>query len=91
MKGVGCPRCGGTKQLDNKEFIKKAVLRHGKKYDYSLVNYKNSKSKVIIICHQHGKFLQTPDNHLQGKGCDRCGGSYQLDTITFIQRAMYNS
>ena len=35
------------------EFIKKAKAVHGDKYDYSLVEYKNSITKVKIICPIH--------------------------------------
>lgn len=54
-------------------FIKKAKEIHGDKYDYSLVDYKNAKTKVEIICPLHGKFEQIPYNHLSGKGCKECG------------------
>lgn len=27
---------------------------------------------MIIICPEHGEFLQTPNNHLRGKGCPKC-------------------
>ena len=63
----------------NKIFIDKAKLKQGDKYDYSLVNYVNNKTKVKIICHktdkfgrQHGEFWQTPKDHLHGQGCPRC-------------------
>ena len=42
-------------------------------YDYSLVRYVNNHTKVKIICPIHGVFEQTPDSHLQGAGCPRCG------------------
>lgn len=32
------------------EFIRKAKLVHGDKYDYSLVDYTNNHTKVKIIC-----------------------------------------
>ena len=47
-------------------FIQKAREVHGNKYDYSKVQYKNIKSKVIIICSEHGNFEQSPDAHLRG-------------------------
>ena len=53
-------------------FINKANLKHNFKYDYSKSIYKNAKTKVIISCKEHGDFLQTPDNHLQGQGCQHC-------------------
>lgn len=54
-------------------FIKRAREIHGDKYDYSKVEYKNSKEKVCIICPVHGEFWQTPSNHLASKGCRQCG------------------
>lgn len=62
-----------TKKLTTKEFIKKANKVHKNKYNYSKVVYVNSKSKVIIICPEHGKFCQTPDCHTNNKqGCPKC-------------------
>lgn len=55
-----------------KYFIYLARQIHGDKYDYSKVKYVNNKSKVIIICKQHGEFKQSPNNHLQGDGCPEC-------------------
>lgn len=42
----GCVYCGGKLKLTNKEIIKKFHEHHGNKYDYSLVNYKNLKTKI---------------------------------------------
>ena len=55
------------------EFIEKARKVHGDKYDYSKVQYINSKQKVCIICPRHGEFWQVPNNHLTGYGCSKCG------------------
>jgi hypothetical protein len=62
------------KRLETEEFISKATLVHGKKYDYSKSVYKNAKTKIIIICPTHGQFAQTPDNHLRKRGCPKCVG-----------------
>lgn len=35
--------------------------------------YKDSRTKVVIICPIHGEFEQEPNSHLQGKGCNKCG------------------
>jgi len=51
---------------------------HGNKYDYSRVDYKNTMSKVKIICPEHGEFEQRPYAHLVGNGCPKC--AYQLNT-----------
>lgn len=54
-------------------FIYKAEDVHGKKYDYSKVNYIKATKEVIIICPIHGEFTQTPQRHLRGCGCQKCG------------------
>ena len=77
LRGSGCPTCGkktiGLKQRSNtQEFIKKAVEKHGNKYDYSKVEYINNTSKIIIICKDHGEYTQQPNNHLMGKKCKLC-------------------
>lgn len=60
-------------------FIERAVVVHGNKYDYSLVEYVNSKTKVKIICPNHGVFEQVPVRHLQGSGCFHCGNFIRLE------------
>ena len=44
--------------LTTEEFIQKARLVHGDLYDYSKVEYINSKTKVNLICNEHGNFNQ---------------------------------
>ena len=89
-----CKRCGrripkGQNVCDNcnRTFIDKAKKIHGDKYDYSKVKYSNSKHKITIVCFEHGEFKQTPNNHLQGKGCSKCGGTKKLTTEEFIEKA----
>jgi len=59
-------------KLTTDEFISKAKEKHSNKYDYSLVDYINSTTKVKIICPEHGVFEQTPNYHLRGYGCIKC-------------------
>jgi hypothetical protein len=73
--------------IGNSEFIARAKLIHGDKYDYSLVNYINIRSKIKIICKLHGEFEQLPCNHLRGSGCPECSNNMQLNTISFIDKA----
>ena len=54
------------------DFIKKAIIVHGYKYDYSKVEYINNKTKVTIICPIHGDFMQKAERHLEGQGCSKC-------------------
>jgi len=78
LRGEGCPLCGNDKtRLKNREsldsFIRRAKLKHGDNYDYSLVEYKNNKTKVLINCPKHGVFEQLPYSHLIGSDCTKCG------------------
>lgn len=74
----GCYGCwvddrGNLRRDSQDDFISKAIEKHGDKYDYSFVEYKESQSKVRIICLKHNiGFLQRPNRHLQGDGCPRC-------------------
>ena len=86
----GCPLCGNKqksmKKIKTREwFIDKANIKHHHKYDYSLVEYINSQTKVKIICPEHGEFLQTPNSHINHKsGCPSCGGVKKKTTGEFI-------
>lgn len=62
--------------LSKQQFIDKANLVHDSFYDYSLVEYKNSRTKVTIICPKHGNFEQTARGHLSGKRCIKCSKQY---------------
>ena len=68
---------------NSSQFITKAKLVHGDKYDYSKVNYTNSKTKVCIICPEHGEFWQIATEHLQGCNCPKCANkiSYSENDI----------
>ena len=92
LSGQGCKKCGGNNQLTKEEFIEKARKIHGDKYDYSNVNYINMRTKVIITCPKHGNFKQTPNKHINGRGCRDCqyekiAELHRLDTKEFIKRA----
>lgn len=60
------------KKLTTEEFIEKSKLIHDYKYDYSLSNYLSGNVKVLIICKEHGEFLQRASAHLDGQGCMEC-------------------
>jgi hypothetical protein len=95
MHKHGCTLCGKEKvikliRLDKDEFIAKAKLIHGDKYDYSKVLYRKTTEKVEIVCKTHGSFWQTPANHFHKilkQGCPKCAGNVQLSTDEFIKRA----
>lgn len=81
----GCPACSGCIKKTNSQFIDEAKLVHGDKYDYSKVEYKNNRTKVCIICPNHGEFWQIPYDHLRGIGCQRCWFDRHAKEQTFTK------
>jgi len=75
------------KKLTTEIFIKKAKLIHGDRYDYSLVNFVNHRTKVRIICKEHGEFSQIPNSHLYGANCPDCSGVKKYTNETFIKKS----
>jgi hypothetical protein len=71
------PTCGSLEFVMRKktidQFVRASKEKHGDFYDYSLADYVNSRTKVTIVCPMHGKFTQTPNTHLRGRGCPKCG------------------
>lgn len=60
------------KKLTTEQFILKARLVHGEKYDYSNSCYTSAVSKIEIICPIHGQFKQKASHHTEGHGCKSC-------------------
>lgn len=57
---------------------------HDDLYDYSLVEYKNTNTKVKIICKIHGTFEQIPKYHIKRNGCPNCKS---LSKEEFIEKS----
>ena len=97
LNGQDCPKCGIKKMtqsqsLTTDEFIKRSIEIHGNRYGYEKAKYINNQTKVIITCFTHGEFLQTPANHMLGRGCPKCkidmlASISRFDTEIFIQKA----
>ncbi len=67
-------------------FVSIAKKAHNNLYNYSKVEYKKSLVGVTIICSKHGEFKQSPQVHLSGGGCIKCGhedkiGSWYMNPI----------
>lgn len=99
LSGKGCKKCGIIKVSNSQRsssssvFIEKAIGVHGKKYDYTKVDYSTCKNKIIITCPIHGDFEQQPSNHLSGFGCEKCGkekvaNTLSMGKIVFIERVV---
>ena len=61
------------RKLTTQQVIEQFKRAHGDLYDYSLVEYKNNRKKVSILCKEHGIFKQLPADHKSGVGCIQCG------------------
>ena len=80
------------RKLTTEEFIKRSKKKHGNKYDYSLVEFKNIYKKVKIICPIHGIFEQIPNSHMKYE-CFECEKlkTRISNTEDFIKKAKKNS
>lgn len=89
VRGAGCSICNKIDKriLPKSEFIKRSKKIHGSVYDYSTVHYTNTKTKVSIICPEHGVFEQTPEKHMAGHGCPKCCLNCRDDKESFVKKA----
>lgn len=88
--GGDCPKCAHAALWENRKpvyansFEERARKVHGGKYDYSKVVYKSARTPILIICPEHGEFYQTPEKHLSGCGCQRCGKQFSYSENEFV-------
>ena len=66
--------------------IEKFNKKHNNKYNYSLVEYINNRTKIKIIYPIHGIFEQIPENHKK-QGCPKCARNKILSKEQFIERS----
>jgi len=95
-KGRGCSECGKIKSIKTrshtlKYFIEMSNKKHNNKCDYSLIkSYKNNRTKVQIICKEHGVFSQLVEHHLNGlTGCIKCQIKKRIKTCLEIYGEEY--
>lgn len=89
LAGHGCQQCGYVAQAAKKlwtkeEFVHKARMVHGDKYDYEAANYQGWDQKLGIHCHAHGLFYQRPNDHTQGSGCPRCAKRWSPSATAWL-------
>ena len=97
-KKYGCPDCGVKRRIENsknKNWLQDCIVVHGDRYDYSNVFYINSKTKVEIICKEHGSFLMTPNAHIiQKQNCPKCYRVFNTDDFinksTNVHNGLYD-
>ena len=74
----GCPNCNKKRlskriKMSYKDQLKEFKKIHDDKYTYIKSSYVDNKTKMKIICPEHGEFKQSPDCHKRGQGCPKCG------------------
>lgn len=76
------PAKRGRRPMSTDEFVRRARLIHGDRYDYGQVEYIRNDRKVCIICPIHGPFQQMPFKHLSGSGCSHpeCANAKRVAT-----------
>ena len=99
LRGAGCELCsyaerGAQSRMSFEEFVDRAVVIHGGFYEYarSKAYFKDTATKIPIVCPEHGIFEQLPSGHLRGRGCPECGylsagASMRKTTASFIEDA----
>lgn len=95
LSGYGCSLCAihnrsKAHTSNTTHFISKAISIHGLTYDYSNVEYVNTRTDVEIVCPVHGSFNQIPMIHLAGSGCTQCATTRVASNRTKSQSTYIN-
>lgn len=74
--------------MSRNKFILESNKIHNNIYDYQFIEYKNDKTKVSILCREHGIFNQLPNKHRRGQGCPKCASfSRRISVDRFIEKS----
>ena len=91
--GGKCYYCGREAQIEKSKkdyslFSKQMFDLYGDDYDFSEINYVNTKIEIEAVCKKHGKFNRKPCDLVQGLGCKKCKTqkSKYNDRDTFIEQ-----
>jgi very-short-patch-repair endonuclease len=94
LRGHGCPKCYENStslfaQSCGAVFAEKSNAIHENRYEYKDVVYINARTKVKILCRNHGGFMQSPNRHLSGNGCPVCGNiEKKMRMQEFVRQAL---
>lgn len=75
------------RKLTQMQYIERVKIVHNNQYDYSLTKYINTRSKIEVICKEHGVFSQNSKNHLDGQGCPQCKFNKRLFLEDFLEKS----
>jgi hypothetical protein len=85
LRGTGCPKCSlikkGLRHRKSQDIVIEQFIKvHGNVYNYAKTKYIKENEPVVITCLLHDDFKQTPNAHLAGKGCRKCGVKKMSDS-----------
>lgn len=86
LAGHKCPECQNRVKMTKSKFLESASSLHGDKFDYSNIDFQNSRKEIEIVCKIHGRFMQTPYQHINTKfACPECSVyNKKMNTERFI-------
>ncbi len=92
----GCKKISVLKRIEEQQripaankFITQAAEVHGNWYTYERVVYTTARKHVYVTCPRHGDWPTTPDNHLRGTGCPKCGAQHLAGAQIHGQQTLY--
>lgn len=89
LKGGICRKCSDEKRSNKSKILDRFIEKYGTEYDYDISNYKNSCSKIKIVCKKHGEFYTTANNHLNGRICKKCKSeNYKISKSEIEKRTL---
>ncbi|MDB0013213.1 hypothetical protein N9F22_00040 [Alphaproteobacteria bacterium] len=88
----GCKKCGIEKSRMGRinsahsfeVFEQKARQKHGEKYQYIRETYKNTNTRLDLVCPIHGRFSMLVSVHLKGSGCSECSKEQMKQSKTGV-------
>jgi hypothetical protein len=80
---------GRTHGKTTSDIVAELKAIHGDKFLYDKVDYKNTKSKIIIGCKVHGYFEKWPNDIKRNNGgCPKCNNSWNKTHTEFVVELM---
>ena len=74
LRGSGCPYCSKKKKKTSQSYFNECNINN---YDLPIESYRNNKTKIKHRCTKCGYiYVQSPKDHLKGKGCPICNQSH---------------